>query len=151
MAANHLTNVTVVEQGMSDHEGTTELREDTERYLAADLAVRSFYGPGNVVAKVDVTTFDAWWTDKNPMSRVDVVKIDVEGAEYEALRGMAASLEQFKPRVIGIEIREYLLGQAGVSEVDLRNLLATHGYSYRDLSDLDGNYVFLREAGGAGR
>jgi len=59
-----------------------------------------------------------------------VVKIDVEGAEVEVLRGMDSTLANDRP-IIVFEARERTLGEC-------RKILSNHGYGVEQLKD--GNY-----------
>jgi FkbM family methyltransferase len=120
------------------------LRNDPLRFDAADAAVRSFYGPGTDGEEVSVVKFDDW-ADQSGIERIDIVKIDVEGAELAVLRGMQKSIARFHPRLIGVEIRDYLLQQANFSEQELRMWLETAGYRQMETGDLEGNYLFARD------
>ena len=78
-----------------------------EFYLSADTSNSGLSSFSENWAQVDSTIapqqimikcsrFDEWVT-KNPITRLDMVKIDVEGAETACLRGMLSSLNHFKP------------------------------------------------------
>jgi FkbM family methyltransferase len=140
-ARNLLTNVTVVDVALGAVRGSIELRADPERFEAADAAVRSRVGPGPVVARPRLTTFDEWLSGAE-ISRVDIVKIDVEGDELAVLQGMRNTLLRLKPRAVGVEIREYILERAGVSEAEVRAELAGAGYEAVPTADLESNFLF---------
>jgi hypothetical protein len=82
---------------------------------------------GARVQVVAVTTFDAWAAEAR-IGRLDLVKLDVEGAELEALRGMAASLGRLRPRAVVIEVKDRVLERAGVGGEAVRALLERVGY-----------------------
>lgn len=100
---------------------------------------------------VQLKIFDDEYEKK--LERFDVLKIDIEGAELFALRGMKKSLMKFKPLIL-IEINNETFNQAGYSSDDVINYLSTFGYeAYKifrgklikvDCSKLDewGNYIF---------
>ncbi|MGS0748883.1 FkbM family methyltransferase [Halpernia sp. GG3] len=46
--------------------------------------------------EVKVQTLDSWILDKN-ISKIDLIKIDVEGNEMKTLRGAKESISRFKP------------------------------------------------------
>jgi FkbM family methyltransferase len=90
-------------------------------------------------------------------ARVDVVKLDVEGGEVEALRGMRGLLERSAPGpALFVECNPQALEQAGTSADELTTLIAELGFearwideagrSLRGLEELAGNegYVNLR-------
>jgi FkbM family methyltransferase len=79
--------VEVVESALGEADGEIELRGDP-RYSPHDAGVRSQFGDGDVVARAPVTTFDARAASER-LDRLDVVKLDIEGAEILALRGCA--------------------------------------------------------------
>ncbi|HZD71482.1 MAG TPA: FkbM family methyltransferase, partial [Actinomycetes bacterium] len=57
-----------------------------------------------------------------------VIKLDIEGCELEALRGMRSSLRRFRPRALVTEVKSRLMRRAGVEEPALRDFLADCGY-----------------------
>ena len=91
--------------------GTIELRASTA-YDPADAGVRSSEGDGPVVAAVPVVAVDAWLAEHGS-PRVDVVKIDVEGAETEVLDGMRSLLGQGCVRALIVETK----GHTGADEI----------------------------------
>jgi FkbM family methyltransferase len=52
-----------------------------------DPGVRSAFGSGRLVGEFPMLRFDSWARETG-LERLDVVKIDVEGAEVSALAGM---------------------------------------------------------------
>lgn len=138
---NRLVNIEVFNMGLGESRGVLELRSDPERWDAADAAVRSRVGPGPVVARARVESFDTWAQEAR-IDRVDIIKIDVEGDELTVLRGMTSALGRHRPRLIGVEIREYILKRAGGSAAEVRRALATAGYEPVPTPDLEGNFLF---------
>jgi FkbM family methyltransferase len=61
------------------------------------------------------------------LARVDVIKMDIEGAETAALRGAEETLRQFKP-VLLIELSDRSLQHQGTSSRELLGLLEKQGY-----------------------
>lgn len=86
---NHFANVTVIPAAVSDHTGRMLL--DT----SSDTAKHRLDPHGTV--EVDVVSLDDWATTKRPP---DVVMIDIEGAELDALRGMRNLLAEHKPVIL---------------------------------------------------
>ena len=75
------------------------LRAD-RRYDEADAGVRSLYGDGDVVQEVPVVRLDEW---ARGLERLDVVKLDIEGAEIAALCGGTRTFKRLQPRVVIVE------------------------------------------------
>ncbi len=95
--ANSFRNILIEPVALSDTFGNATLSLVEENVGASsikDVAEERAVG-GSVV--VQVATLDSY-LDK--FDRIDVIKIDIEGAEYEALLGAKAVLRKFKPVVI---------------------------------------------------
>ncbi len=76
---------------------------NTEGYLSlhqsGDTAVSSVVGSGAVVAgSIAVTTVDRIVSELN-LRKLDLIKMDIEGAEQQALEGSRDTLRRFKPRL----------------------------------------------------
>jgi hypothetical protein len=117
----------VVEAAFGAAPGTAELRADPT-YDPADAGVRSLHGSGGRVQAVTVTTFDAWAAEAR-LERLDLVKLDVEGSELEALLGMAGSLRRLRPRALVVEVKQRVLDRAGVDGDEIHLLLSRLGYA----------------------
>jgi len=125
-ATRNRLELTVVEAALGAEPGTADLRADPA-YDAADAGVRSLHGRGTRVQSVPVTTFDAWAAEAR-LGRLDLVKLDVEGAELEALRGMAGSLSRLRPRALVVEVKRRVLERAGLDADEVREYLDRLGY-----------------------
>jgi len=144
-ARNHL-DVTVVETALSDAPGTAELRTDPD-YGLDDAGVRSQYGSGEVVQQISLKPFDAW-ADEVGLPRLDLVKIDVEGAEPRVFEGMRRSLARLRPRALVVELKATTLERAGTDGSALRQLLHDCGYEPFGKPLLFHNQVFRRSQSG---
>lgn len=81
------------------------------------------------------------------VSRVDVVKIDVEGAEMLVLKGSVNTLARYHPMVI-VELIDAQLRSMGSSEAEVRAFMQAHGYAvrgtYKDNVEFDWNEAAAR-------
>ena len=84
---------------------------------------------------VSVTTIDTY-VQKHSFDHIDILKIDVEGAERQVLRGAQNLLSSGELPIVFLEMMfvEHFEGQALFHE--LTEMLVTHGYSLFDLFDL---------------
>lgn len=120
--------VTTVNMGVSDSDGTLLWAVDPEHPWNAGLL--------NVTegTSVKVTTLDACiqqlgWT------RLDFVKIDVEGMELEVLKGSLETLRKFRPIVL-FETMEIFRQSRGFDIfLEMENLLKSLNYKLYDLTE----------------
>ncbi len=100
---NRADNVNAFATALADHEGTVSFHDvpfftagsftaDDEGWLQSDAV-------GSNLVRVPCTTLDAFVEDYG-VDRVDVVKIDVEGAELAVLQGATRTLAAHRPTVV---------------------------------------------------
>jgi FkbM family methyltransferase len=68
----------------------------------------------------------------NSISRLDLIKLDVDGFESEVIQGGIRTLQQSRP-VICMELAPYVLAERGSSLQELLSLLASCGYQLTSL------------------
>lgn len=69
------------------------------------------------------------------ISKVDFIKIDVEGFEYKVLRGAVKSIQKFKP-LLFIELIDEYLKKKGSSASQLVQFVSSLGYNVFDADDM---------------
>ena len=95
--ANGLTNIAIHPLAASDQDGSVEfLTEETGQM--GHMVDASNPGQAGMV-KVQAVRIDSLCADGR-LGRVDLIKLDVEGAEVKALAGMAGLLQRDRPIVI---------------------------------------------------
>lgn len=125
LALNHATNVEAHLAAISDSEGTVSY----ERSGSNPSPFFQMQG-GNPrrtskTVSVQSITLDQFFDDiKTPP---DVIKIDVEGAEFSVLKGMTRILREHKPTLF-LEIHPTYLKKFGASTRELLTLLIEIGY-----------------------
>ncbi len=125
---NDLANVYVEHAGLSDREETVEVRRTTRGTSNASLA-----SEGDVREWVKLIRFDEWMRN-HPLQRIDVVKMDIEGAELRALRGMTQAIARFRP-VLVVEINPMWTRRMGTSTNELIAQLHDMGYTLYECSE----------------
>jgi hypothetical protein len=91
----------------------------------------SLASQGQVAEEIELTTLDGW-AKEHELSRVDIIKLDIEGAETIALRGMSDVLERFQPTLI-LEINPMWMERLSTSPEELLSLLNLHDYLVFDI------------------
>jgi FkbM family methyltransferase len=138
---NGLSNVTIVEAACSATCGRKMLYiPDFPLSVKSSLAPESAGTSRGV--EVDCVTGDHLCGEYG-LSRIDVLKIDVEGAEMQVLAGMAGTLARFRPRIV-IELRAGLLKNFSATVEGALGLL--DGFGYRVVaSDGDGDHYLVHQ------
>ena len=88
--------VIVYPKGVWDHVDTLELAIGTDGNTTGNSFV--FGRDEKTKMKVPLTTIDIL-VDELHLSRVDFIKMDIEGAEKQALRGAVNTIRKFRPRM----------------------------------------------------
>lgn len=131
---NNLTQVHVVQSGLSDVARRSVPIYDSYGSAASDdenAGRGSLYGNGSgnkPLQNVSITTLDLWATEQ-PLQRIDLIKIDIEGAELSCLRGAAATLAKFHPMLI-VEVQDESATAAGYRTKDILQFLSSFGYEF---------------------
>jgi FkbM family methyltransferase len=86
---------------------------------------------GDYRFEVRLVRLDDYLAD-NPLPRLDVLKVDVEGAEVRVLRGARRALQRFRPLII-FEACPAWLAKMGSSPEELFAELHDYGYTIRRL------------------
>lgn len=131
VALNKLRNVRVINAAAWDGEAQ----------LALDDPNKKITGGSTRVVEADDGTVTALRVDDmlpegkpGTPGRVDLVKLDVEGADLRALRGMAGTLARYRPKLL-VE-RHDIYGYYDLA--DLTALLGELGYAHREVNILIG-------------
>lgn len=94
-------NVTFNNAALGDTRGTKEIHVPAGDFGQASLrthATGSWERPGHETFHCEIRTLDEYVAEAR-LSRIDFIKIDVEGAELLALRGGRRTLEQWHPPI----------------------------------------------------
>lgn len=124
---NGFENITLNRSCVGSSEGETELS------LASDSAYSSIIATGRkpVVRRLRTRTITLdSYASRAGLRRIDILKVDVEGAEKLVLEGARGLLgdERTRPRLILVELFDQNLQPFGTSIAEIVELLAAHGY-----------------------
>jgi FkbM family methyltransferase len=138
---NHLQDrVQVVVKALSDKAGTVSFGIDAENSGHSRLALP---GHQNVI-HVEAVVLDDWLVQNVPDHRVCAIKLDIEGAEMLALRGMTRLLSEQRPALI-IEGFDDLLREFGSTLEGLKSFVRAFGYE-EVMPVYDGNTYWKHES-----
>jgi FkbM family methyltransferase len=118
-----------------------EKRDILKFFLSSDenLGMSSIFRHDTESGKtedVEAVSLDEYLADY-PLERVNLIKIDIEGAEMHALKGMKNTIEKHFP-VLMIEINNDVLPDKSLVQNEIMGFLISHGYSPY-VSDLKGD------------
>lgn len=146
LRASGAQGISVVPVACSDRETTLTLFVAAQSNTgSSSFSERnaSQYGQAGQSYQVPTRTLDAILREAG-VTRVDVVKIDVEGAEFLVLKGAVETLARYHP-VLLVELDDSLLGSMGTSSAEITEFLRARGYSVRGPYD-EANFEFYPDA-----
>jgi FkbM family methyltransferase len=125
ISANNLKNVVTIKAAVG------EINEERELYISGpdNQGMSSFRQPENFSGKketVRVWCLDDWFATSG-LSRIDLIKLDVEGSELAALKGMKKALQSFRPALI-VEVNPETLSLFNLSPRDVYDYLEALEY-----------------------
>ena len=127
---NHLTNVIPINKAVSDKSTTLPFYFRRQTGVTGSLFATQQSDENTV--PVECVTIDEHLDGKS----VDVVKMDIEGAEATALIGMEDTLSRSNDIVLFVEINSDCLLQAGVTPDGLLNQLDKAGFKCLDIDEI---------------
>lgn len=141
--ARRFRSVRVIEAAVSDEPGTAPFYDDVRRPGFSGL--RSPVDRTKIRRyQVRVVTLDHELAD---LDRIDLIKIDVEGAELHALRGGDATLVRHRPAVLFECGPSAQLQQFGHKRVDLFDFFSERSYDVYSMIDfVYGRHPMTRES-----
>ena len=124
---NSLKNIYPLHVAVSDRAGEVELLIASPRHAGHNTL--GAFGYDTQLAnreKVSIGRLDDV-LESASVRRVDVMKMDIEGAELAALKGAAVTLERDHPTML-LELSDRALNPQNASSAEVLALLANHGY-----------------------
>ena len=127
VALNGLTNVELHQFGLWHEDATLEIARDPSSLMTAAVATAS---DGRAVEPIHAVSLDSLIDRGLDMTRLDVIKMDIEGAEWSALRGMRRTLARFRPAIV-MEVNRPALAACGATVDDVWTFFAGLSYDVR--------------------
>ena len=127
-ALNDFSNYEIIQKAMGKKPETLTLYKKSESseigIVDPDITKKDLIPSGEIL----VDTIDNITSSRN-INKVDLLKIDVEGFEYEVLCGCKDSFKQNKIKKIICEIHSSYLKSRGLDENLIYNLIKANGFS----------------------
>lgn len=132
VAHNHLESIVRVEEkALTSSNGTFEFTASTDEPMRSSLVVDA--GPTKKTIRVSGVRLDDYVKAHN-LDSVDIIKLDLEGAEPLAIEGMAKSL--LSARLLVFEVNGPLLSRLGVEPLRFVRRVIEVG-SFKEISFVD--------------
>jgi FkbM family methyltransferase len=122
---NNNSEVKLITEAISDEIGQLEIFEDPQNSLVSSISQNH---TTNLISKkiINSTTLDQLF-ESEQLTKVDLIKIDIEGAEYKAFIGLSdENLQKIQNLII-----EWHDNFGGVLREDILNRLDSNGFDYK--------------------
>lgn len=116
---NNTSNIIPVPIALSDRSGKAKMS-------VAEGLSSLFHHLTNQFVEVRLMTLDEFISE-HQIDRVDAIKLDVEGAELQVIRGADQTIRHFKP-VMMVEINATTLKSSGTTPEELFQTIVNYGY-----------------------
>jgi FkbM family methyltransferase len=128
VAVNNYRNVTAFNQAVADKPGHVKLYLESSNW-GHSLSAQNINNPSGAV-DVEMITLDSLYADGKLGSKIDFIKIDIQGAEEMAMNGARKLLQDTQP-TIAMELEPARLVNMGADSLRLLRLFEHMGYNTR--------------------
>lgn len=127
IALNGLTNVTLHQSAVSTVDGPLKLYLSNDRNAGTHSTVYIESNVSTEYVEIPSVRLDTF-SEQNRLPSIDLIKIDVEGAEIDVINGALESLAHHKPIVI-MELSDHLQQARGQTCAEFKQFMARYGYT----------------------
>jgi FkbM family methyltransferase len=128
---NNITNVNTYNIGLGDKKGKTILNVCLSNDGLNTMGTNPLRFNDISSIEVEIDTLDNIFYNNN--IKVDYIKIDTEGYEYNILKGGEKTIKKYKP-IIQLEYNETNMKQCNINSSDLNNYIIELGYKNHNLT-----------------
>jgi FkbM family methyltransferase len=121
-------NLVLNNVALSNSDGIIEYSDYGESSVVNTIILNESYNHRKKKLKTATSITGDKYMNKNDVSRIDLLKIDVEGAEYQVLSGFSENLSHKNIKIIQFEYG-YINGDAKTLMKDFFQLFESYGYS----------------------
>lgn len=141
---NGCDNININTLGLGDESGIVPFYLNPENFgdhsISSTTHLRCFNPKDPKEIKVSMIRLDTY-LDIDEFKKVGLIKLDVQGSEAKALRGMARLLEKYKPPIL-MEYSPAHLYSAGSSPFEIFAIIDIYNYKI-NLINLDGSLSLI--------
>ena len=101
----------------------------------SDIKHEKHFGSKKETNKASIITLDSF-VKIHKISKVDFIKLDVDGFEFSVLKGGSNFLKNTKPPIF-MELAPYLYNEHGYSKDELIKLILSFGYKFYELKKVN--------------
>ena len=130
---NKLDNVTVIPKAISNKSGISEFSLDETYDTRNQLDAKS---PKGKVIKIETISLDEF-CNENGIKQVDFIKMDVEGSEPKAIKGMKKIILSNPNLKIVTEFNQYAIKSVDSSPQEFLELLDEMGLEFKEIDEKD--------------
>jgi FkbM family methyltransferase len=125
LSLNKITNVNVQNIAINDDKGTVTLNicKNHRGLNTIGSNITRFESTDTEEHVIESNNLDSLFLDK----KIDLIKIDTEGCEYNILKGAKKIINKYKPKIF-LEYYEENLNQFGVSKQNLDDIILDLNY-----------------------
>jgi len=133
VALNHFTWVNLNNVAISDIVGVAQFVPPSDEVTHHSSYLEDHTGVGYLIKGTSLGTFQVptttldMYAEETKVIHLEMIKMDIEGAEVAALQGALHTIERFHPK-IAIEYNQEAAKRAGTSIEELDDLLDSYGY-----------------------
>lgn len=128
---NQFSNITIIPKGLGSKPGQALLSKLEQRNAGMNRILPAEQAAQYDSTHINVATLDDEMSSINP-TRIDLIKIDVEGYEFHVLMGAQKTIARYRP-ILVIEVIDTNLRIHQLSSTDVIDLLQNWGYEILDL------------------
>lgn len=122
-------NIYAVEAALSNSEGTATIYDTDAEHTYSVTVGKNMHSSDSAVIETKIQTITLQsFIQNNNLSKIDLMKIDVETHEPEVLEGFGTYLSEFKPTIL-IEILDDVIGKK------VHHLIKDLGYLYFNIDE----------------
>ncbi len=133
MQLNGCRNVRLHRTAVSNRDGMLRLYLSNDRNAGTHSTIAGSTNVSGEFIEIPSTTLDSFAREQS-LHRLDLIKIDVEGAEFDVLQGGESVLRTLRPCVI-LELSDALQNSRGMTCRDIKMYMSQRGYAANTIAE----------------